>query len=76
MKLLKQERFRLASTMGVPAYVVFSDATLREMSAKMPLTEEEFLKISGVGSRKAERYGKTFLGIIKDFKQEEDINGA
>ena len=29
-----------------------------------------------LGSRKAERYGKTFLGIIKDFKQEEDINGA
>lgn len=76
MKLLKQERFKLASAMGVPAYVVFSDASLREMSAKMPVTEEEFLKISGVGSRKAERYGKTFMGIIKDFKQEEEINGA
>ncbi|MDE6032022.1 MAG: HRDC domain-containing protein, partial [Oscillospiraceae bacterium] len=70
MKRLKQERFKLASEMGVPAYVVFSDATLREMSAKLPVTEEQFLKISGVGSRKAERYGKTFMGIIKEFKQE------
>lgn len=72
MKRLKQERFKLASAMGVPAYVVFSDATLREMSAKMPVTGEEFLKISGVGSRKAERYGKTFMGIIAEFKREKE----
>ena len=72
MKLLKQERFKLASAMGVPAYVVFSDASLREMSAKMPVTEDEFLKISGVGSRKAERYGKTFMGIISEFKRENN----
>lgn len=72
MKRLKQERFKLASEMGVPAYVVFSDATLREMSAKLPVTEEQFLKISGVGSRKAERYGRIFMSIIKEFKQESE----
>lgn len=76
MKRLKQERFKQASAMGVPAYVVFSDATLREMSAKMPVTEAEFLRISGVGSRKAEKYGKLFMGIIKEFKSEVEINGA
>jgi ATP-dependent DNA helicase RecQ len=67
MKLLKELRKNLAGSLGVPAYVVFSDATLRQMSVDKPTTDAEFLNISGVGTMKAERYGKKFLGVIKEY---------
>ncbi len=69
MKQLKALRKKLADTLGVPAFVVFTDATLREMSAKQPTTTAEFLNISGVGSRKAERYGKQFISVISDYRK-------
>lgn len=52
--------------MSIPAYNVFSDATLREMVEKKPLSLDELLNISGVVERKAARYGTTFLRIIED----------
>lgn len=66
---LKQLRKKIAATLGVPAYVVFTDASLREMSAKMPLTTFEFMNISGVGSIKAERYSKQFAEVIRKYKE-------
>ncbi len=69
MTQLKALRRKIASVLGVPAYVVFSDATLREMSVKQPVTNAEFMNISGVGSMKAERYGKQFMGLIKEYKE-------
>lgn len=71
MKRLKELRKKLAATLGVPAYVVFTDASLREMSVKQPLTTQEFMNISGVGSRKAERYGKQFAEIILAYRREK-----
>ncbi|MGN1118944.1 MAG: DNA helicase RecQ [Oscillospiraceae bacterium] len=68
MAKLKELRRNLAASLSVPAYVVFTDATLREMSAKMPLTSEEFRAISGVGAMKAERYGKKFIALIREYK--------
>lgn len=65
---LKALRKKLAATLGVPAYVVFTDASLREMSIKQPLTTQEFMNISGVGSIKAERYSKKFAKVIKDYR--------
>ncbi len=65
---LKALRKKIAATLGVPAYVVFTDASLREMSAKMPMTTAEFMNISGVGSRKAERYSKQFAKVIGEYK--------
>ena len=65
--LLKKLRGRLAATAGVPAYVVFTDATLRDMCARKPQTEQEFLKVSGVGERKAARYGQVFLEEIRRY---------
>ncbi len=67
--LLKELRKKLAMIQSVPAYIVFSDAVLREMSAKMPVTPDEFMKISGVGEKKAALYGKKFIKIISDFKK-------
>ena len=64
MQVLRAVRKKQAEALGVPAYVVFSDATLRDMSVKKPKTMHEFLNISGVGSIKAERYGRIFMAAI------------
>jgi ATP-dependent DNA helicase RecQ len=61
---LKSLRSRLASERRVPAYVVFSDATLVEMAARRPSSHAELLTVSGVGSTKLERYGDDFLEVI------------
>ena len=49
----------------MPAYVVFSDAALREMAAAKPVSESEFLGVNGVGAVKLERYGEIFLDEIR-----------
>ena len=46
--------------------MVFNDSTLRQMALKKPLSVEELLNISGVGEKKAARYGQEFLGVIED----------
>ena len=61
---LKALRRRLADEAGVPAYVVFSDATLAEMAERRPRTPSELLDISGVGPTKLERYGEAFLEAL------------
>ena len=66
LNALYAQRKRLAGKQNVPAFMVFSDATLREMVEKKPLSLDELLNISGVGEKKAARYGTTFLRIIKD----------
>lgn len=64
---LRKIRRNIASVLGVPPYVVFSDATLRDMTAKLPRTHTELLEVSGVGELKAEKYGKKFLSVINDY---------
>ena len=66
LNALYARRKWLAGKQNVPAFRVFSDATLREMVEKKPLSLDELLNISGVGEKKAARYGTTFLRIIKD----------
>ena len=66
LNALYAQRKRLAGKQNVPAFMVFSDATLREMVEKKPLSLDELLNISGVGEKKAARYGTTFLRIIED----------
>ncbi len=46
--------------------MVFNDATLRQMAEKKPMSIDELLNISGVGEKKAARYGNAFLGVIED----------
>ncbi len=65
---LKTLRFRLAQEAGVPAYIIFSNATLSDMASLRPLNMEEFLQVSGVGRVKAERYGQAFLQAIQDWR--------
>lgn len=61
---LRELRTDLASEAGVPPYVVFSDATLKEMSQKRPKDRLSLLQIKGVGQSKLDKYGESFLGII------------
>ncbi|RMA66163.1 DNA helicase RecQ [Ulvibacter antarcticus] len=61
---LKLLRSVLAKDLGVPAYVVFSDASLKDMEAKLPQTEEDFSEILGVGRAKLEKYAASFLKVI------------
>tara|TARA_B110000003_G_scaffold274336_2_gene314079 strand:- start:3638 stop:5737 length:2100 start_codon:yes stop_codon:yes gene_type:complete len=53
-----------AKDMGVPAYVIFSDASLKDMEQKKPTTMEGFSRISGVGKAKLEKYAASFIKII------------
>jgi ATP-dependent DNA helicase RecQ len=62
---LKQERRKIAAELGVPAYVVFTDATLLEMAARRPQSDAELLTVNGVGLRKLERYGARFLALLR-----------
>ena len=66
---LKAVRFRVAQEQHVPAYIVFSNATLLDMAAKRPGSMEELLEVSGVGHVKAERYGADFLNEIRQYER-------
>ena len=68
---LKALRTRLAQQEQVPAYIVFSNASLADMAARQPQTLEEFLQVSGVGMVKAQRYGEAFLEEIRRWKADE-----
>ena len=69
--ILKQLCVEFADKRGVPAFVIFSDATLADMCRKMPLTEEAFLSVSGVVPIKLERYGDAFIRAIRGY-----VNGG
>lgn len=72
--ILKSLRKEIADKLKVPPFVVFSDASLKDMCIKYPLTDEEFLNVSGVGDVKAERYGKEFIRAITDYTKKNNID--
>ena len=63
---LKSLRRELARARNVPAYVIFSDATLQDMSHLVPKTEDDFGLVSGVGPKKLKDFGEIFLDAIKE----------
>lgn len=63
---LRKLRKQIADAENLPAYIIFNDATLKEMASEKPLTEEEMLTISGVGQHKFEKYGQSFLTVIHE----------
>jgi hypothetical protein len=65
---LRKERKRLADERGVPAYIVFDDKTLTEISEVMPESESLLRQIKGVGPEKLRLYGAHFINIVKKFK--------
>ena len=62
---LRALRSELARKKSLPAYVIFTDRTLREMAARKPSTLSELERIPGVGSRKLAQYGKQFLAVLR-----------
>ena len=64
---LKALRRVIADEKNVPAYIVFSDATLVDMCKKLPTTLSEMLEVSGVGSVKLNMYGERFLQVLKSY---------
>lgn len=65
---LRACRKELADEHGVPPYIVFSDASLKDMILLKPLTDVEFLSVSGVGDKKLDQYGEIFLDVIRNFE--------
>ncbi|QKX15582.1 DNA helicase RecQ [Microbulbifer sp. YPW1] len=65
---LRALRKSLAEERGVPPYVVFHDATLREMLSARPRNEAEMLAISGIGDSKLARFGEPFLALLQEFE--------
>jgi ATP-dependent DNA helicase RecQ len=63
---LRELRSRLAQEAKVPAYIVFSDASLRDMCRKRPQVPEQFLTVAGVGAVKLEKYGDAFMALIRN----------
>ena len=61
---LRKLRSDLAKEQSVPPYVIFHDATLREIVQRRPRTLEEFASVNGVGAAKLERYGAAFLEVL------------
>jgi ATP-dependent DNA helicase RecQ len=64
---LRKLRATIASKKGVPAYIVFGDAALRDMAKRRPSTTERFLEVKGVGEIKCQQYGKVMLAAIRDY---------
>ncbi len=72
---LRALRRRLADEQGVPAFVVFGDATLRELASAKPMSGAAMLRVSGVGPAKLERYGDKFLEVIRKYPDGIFSNG-
>lgn len=66
-EVLREVRKQIADSEKVPPFVIFSDASLKDMCAKLPKTTEEFLQVSGVGELKLKKYGLEFIQAIRTF---------
>jgi len=63
-------RKSIASEKGLPAYIIFHDSTLKEMSVVKPNTPEEMMSIQGLGEAKFRKFGQVFLDLIQHFEPE------
>lgn len=73
-EILRALRKEISEKLNLPPYVVFSDATLKDMCIKYPLNEYEMLNITGVGEFKAKKYGHIFIPRIKEYIEQNNID--
>ncbi len=73
MGILKDLRKSVGKKLGVPPFVVFQDPSLEDMTLKYPTTLAEMSNIHGVGDGKARKYGKSFVELINNYVEENDI---
>jgi ATP-dependent DNA helicase RecQ len=66
---LRKLRHEIAKEISMPAYIVFTDSTLTDICMKMPKTKGEFLRISGVGHAKFEKFGERFIQAVKEYQK-------
>jgi ATP-dependent DNA helicase RecQ len=71
--LLKDLRKEISRKENLPPFVIFQDPSLEDMAIQYPVTQEELLQITGVGTGKAQKYGKPFLDLISQYVEENDI---
>jgi len=72
-EILRKERKKMADENGIPPYTIFPDTTLMEMAYYYPKDKEHLLPLYGVGDVKLKKYGSLFIGIIKKYTKEHDI---
>ena len=72
---LRQLRLKISREEDIPAYLIFSDAALKEMEKEQPVTDEAFLEINGVGRQKMQNYGYKFIKEIIAFQKEDSGPG-
>lgn len=72
--ILKAERKKVADTLSLPPFVIFQDPSLEDMALKYPITLDELANVHGVGEGKAKKYGTSFLRIIQDYVEENEID--
>jgi len=70
---LRKLRSEIAKEEEVPAYVIFSDASLRQMEILRPMSDEDFLAVEGVGKAKLEKYGDEFIKAIIEFQRNKSV---
>ena len=73
-ELLRALRKEISEELEVPPFVVFSDATLKDMCVKYPLDESDMLNVTGVGEYKAKKYGNIFIEKIKEHVEKNNID--
>ena len=71
--LLKDLRKQISKEENLPPFVIFQDPSLEDMTIQYPITEEELIQISGVGTGKAAKYGEPFLELIANYVEENEI---
>ena len=74
--ILKDLRKKIAKTNNLPPYVIFQDPSLEDMCINYPITLEELANIQGVGTGKAQKYGKEFVDVIKQYVEDNEIERA
>ena len=70
---LRKLRYEISKEEEVPAYVIFSDAALRQMETERPMSDQELLSIDGVGKAKLEKYGDAFIKAIIEFQKTKSV---
>ena len=72
-KLLKSERKKVADKLNLPPFVIFQDPSLEDMALKYPINIDELSNVHGVGDGKAKKYGASFIKLIKNYVDENDV---
>ena len=75
-EMLKALRKQIAKEKDLPPYVIFQDPSLEEMATTYPTTKDELASVTGVGMGKVQKFGKSFLALIKEYVEENDIETA